>query len=136
MTTRARRAHRRARGLAAVLAAMGLAAARLAAADVACPLAQVGHSCTGGVMTCVQGTCFSRASDGGVASAVCGLCELVSGVYCLPADVGKACSDGGVCTSGGSASSSSGGDGTSTFYPPAAPTRVPPSLIPEARAAP
>ena len=116
MTTRARRAHWRARGLAGALAVLVLAFARPAAADVACALGQVGQPCPGGVMTCVQATCLSRASDGGVASAVCGLCEPVSGVYCLPVDVGKACSDGGVCTSGGSASSSSGGDGTSTFY--------------------
>jgi hypothetical protein len=96
--------------------ALGIATAHLAAAEPTCPVSQIGQACAGGSTLCVQATCTTPQSSGGGASVTCGVCTSVSGVYCLPADVGKACGDGGVCTFGGGSSGGSSGDGPIQSY--------------------
>ncbi|HTB75079.1 MAG TPA: hypothetical protein VK762_17635, partial [Polyangiaceae bacterium] len=98
---------------AAVFWATALAAPP-AIAEPSCPVSQIGQPCAGGTTTCVEATCTANPGPGAT-STTCGVCTYVPGVYCLPADVGKACSDGGVCSAGGS-SSGSGGNGSVTSY--------------------
>jgi MYXO-CTERM domain-containing protein len=96
--------------------ALGIATAHLAAAEPTCSVSQIGQACAGGSTVCVQATCTTPQSSGAGTSVTCGVCTPVSGVYCLPDDVGKACSDGGVCTFGGGSSGGGGGDGIIQSY--------------------
>ena len=96
--------------------ALAIATAHLAAAEPTCSVSQIGQACAGGSTVCVQATCTTPQSSGAGTSVTCGVCTPVSGVYCLPDEVGKACSDGGVCTFGGGSSGGGGGDGIIQSY--------------------
>ncbi len=60
---------------------------------VACPAAEVGQPCEGG--TCTAATC--RGPDAGPDGG-CTICASPPTNACAPADTGKPCGDGGVCT--------------------------------------
>lgn len=118
------------RALAASLFGLGVTLTHVAGAQTsgsACPVAQIGQPCAGSSMTCVQASCCDDLSSGcdgsggGSASGssgsntnpffTCAVCEPVSGAYCLPAEIGQPCSDGGICTASGGGARLIGTDG-------------------------